>query len=345
MLSQFTRHVATLLAILIGVAGVTGVLYAWRLPPFSERVHLTEDAFVQGQVTFLSPQVAGRVAEVLVQDYQEVGIGDVLVRIDARSYEQKLAQATAQLKTARAALDNALQERLAAEAGVASTEAGITSMKASLDVARDNLDRARELSKRGVITEREAQQDALVYTQAAAALDRARAEAEAARQDLASVASRRLSLAAAVEQMEAGVNLARLDLENTAIAAPVAGTLGEVSARVGQYVTPGTRVASLVPETIWIVANFKETQIAGLHIGQKVTFTVDALGDAVLKGTIERFSPATGSEFSVLGSANATGNFIKIAQRLPVRISIDEDQPEAARLAPGMSVVVRAGEK
>ncbi len=144
-----------------------------------------------------------------------------------------------------------------------------------------------------------------------------------------------------MESAEAAVQLARIDLDNTEITAPVDGRLGEVSARLGQYVTAGTRVATIVPDKVWVVANFKETQVRGMKVGQPVKFTVDALGDAPLSGRIEDFSPATGSEFSVLAASNATGNFIKIAQRIPVRIAIDPDQPLADSLAPGMSVVAR----
>jgi multidrug resistance efflux pump len=134
--------------------------------------------------------------------------------------------------------------------------------------------------------------------------------------------------------------LAEIDLQNTRITAPEDGQLGEVGARLGQYVSAGTQLLTLVPERIWVVANFKETQLPGMSVGQPVTFTVDALNHAALNGRIERFSPAAGSEFSVIRTDNATGNFTKVAQRVPVRISIDPGQALADRLVPGMSVVV-----
>ncbi len=136
------------------------------------------------------------------------------------------------------------------------------------------------------------------------------------------------------------MHLAEIDLGNTRIVAPQDGTLGEVSARLGQYVAAGTQLMALVPHQVWIIANFKETQLADMQVGQEVGFTVDALKRARLTGTIERFSPAAGSEFSVIRPDNATGNFVKIAQRVPVRIAVDPGQPLAARLSPGMSVVV-----
>ena len=136
------------------------------------------------------------------------------------------------------------------------------------------------------------------------------------------------------------MHLAEIDLGTTRITAPQDGTLGEVSARLGQYVAAGTQAMALVPDQVWIIANFKETQLADMAVGQKVAFSVDALKRARLTGTIERFSPAAGSEFSVIRPDNATGNFVKIAQRVPVRIAVDPGQPLAERLSPGMSVVV-----
>src|SRR5690606_26428003 len=131
-----------------------------------------------------------------------------------------------------------------------------------------------------------------------------------------------------------------IDLQNTRILAPRDGRLGEVGARVGQYVTAGTQLVALVPKKIWVVANFKETQLSHMQVGQSVTFSVDALENSTLTGKIERFSPAASSEFSVLKTDNATGNFTKVVQRVPVRIAIDPGQDLTGRLAPGMSAVV-----
>lgn len=138
---------------------------------------------------------------------------------------------------------------------------------------------------------------------------------------------------------EAAVKLAEIDLANTHIVAPRDGQLGQVTVRQGAYVNAGAQLTALVPNTMWIIANMKETQMANVAVGQPVTFSVDALGNARLRGHVERISPATGSEFSVIAPDNATGNFVKIAQRIPVRISIDPNQPLSQRLRPGMSVV------
>jgi multidrug resistance efflux pump len=147
-------------------------------------------------------------------------------------------------------------------------------------------------------------------------------------------------VAAAVEVARAAVHLAEIDLENTRIRAPRDGHVGEIGVKLGQYVTPGTQLLALVPDQVWVVANFKEAQTARMKPGQPATLRVDALDDSELKGRVERLAPATGSEFSVIRADNATGNFTKIPQRLPVRIAVDASQPLAERLRPGMSVLV-----
>jgi multidrug resistance efflux pump len=176
-------------------------------------------------------------------------------------------------------------------------------------------------------------------------LHQAQAAVEVSRQELASTLVNRQSLEAAVQGAQAAVRLAEIDLQNTRITAPQDGQLGEVGARIGQYVAAGTQLLTLVPDRIWVVANFKETQLPGMQVGQPVTFTVDALQHAQLRGRIERFSPAAGSEFSVIRTDNATGNFTKVVQRIPVRISIDPQQELSERLVPGMSVVVSVDTK
>jgi len=339
-MSKVFRSASTIVAAVIGIAGVFLVLYAWRLPPFTSSVQTTDNAYVRGQVTIISPQLAGYVAQVLVQDFQHVTAGQVLVTIDDRIYEQRLEQAKATLATQQAALSNSEQKQRSAEAGIASSQARVESAQAAVTQAEANWSRIEPLLERGVTTQSQAAQARAALDQATAALHQAQAALEVSRQDLASTLVNRQSLEAAVQGAQAAVRLAEIDMQNTRIVAPQDGQLGEVGARVGQYVSAGTQLTAVVPERIWVVANFKETQIPGMKMGQPVTFTVDALDHAQLNGHIERFSPAAGSEFSVIRTDNATGNFTKVAQRIPVRISIDPGQPLAARLAPGMSVVV-----
>ncbi|MEE1613464.1 HlyD family secretion protein [Microvirga sp. CF3016] len=337
---KFLRSTATLVAVVIGVAGAALVLYAWRLPPFTSSVETTDNAYVRGQVTLISPQLTGYIAEVPVQDYQKVKAGQLLVRIDDRIYEQKLQQAKATLAVQKAALANSEQTRRSNEAKIKSSEAQVDSAQAALKAADASWERIEPLLSRGVTTQKEADQARANLDQAKAALSQAQAAVEVARQDLAATLVNRSSLEAAVQGAEAAVRLAEIDLQNTRIVAPQDGRLGEVGARVGQYASAGTQLLAVVPERIWVVANFKETQLPGMKVGQPVTLNVDALEHASLSGRIERFSPAAGSEFSVLKADNATGNFTKVAQRVPVRIAVDPGQDFVERLAPGMSVVV-----
>ncbi|GHD15609.1 HlyD family secretion protein [Tianweitania populi] len=339
-MSKLFRHSATLIALALGLLGVTLVLYAWRLPPFTSAVETTDNAYVRGQVTIVAPQLAGYVMEVPVQDYQQVKKGDLLVRLDDRIFRQKLEQAKANLAAQEASLSNSEQQRRSAEARVRSGEAALDGAQVSFDIATKNFSRIEPLLKNGVVTASEADQSRSAVEQARAARGQAQASLDVARQDLESTVVARGSLEAAVEGARAAVALADIDLQNTRITAPEDGRLGEVGARLGQYVSAGTQLVAVVPARKWVVANFKETQLAGMKLGQTVRMTVDALHHAQLTGHIERFAPATGSEFSVLRPDNATGNFTKVAQRLPVRIALDPDQPLTENLAPGMSVVV-----
>jgi multidrug resistance efflux pump len=334
------RSVSTYIALAIGLVGLAVILYAWRLPPFTSSVETTENAYVRGQVTVIAPQLAGYVAEVPVQDFAVVKQGDLLLRIDDRIFAQKLEQARAGLAAQRAALANSDQARAAAEARLRAAVANVASAEAAVRTAEANWSRVEPLRERGIVSQTSTDQSQQALDQARASLTASNAAAEVARQDIQTAIVNRQSLVAAVEGAEAAVHLAEIDLSNTRILAPQDGRLGEVSARLGQYVSAGTQLMALVPNQVWVIANFKETQLSGMRVGQPVSFTVDALRHARLTGHIERFSPAAGSEFSVIRPDNATGNFIKIAQRVPVRIAIDPDQPLAARLAPGMSVVV-----
>jgi multidrug resistance efflux pump len=295
---------------------------------------------VQGQVTLISPQLSGYVVEVHVQDFQHVQAGQLMFRIDDRIYHQRLDQARAQLQTQQAALANYKQSRTSADATIEQNRAALANAIAQEKKSAADLRRVQELAADGSLSVRELDSARAGHEQAAAAVEQARAALEIARQNFTSVGVNRASLEAAVASAQAAVRLAEIDLSNTRIVAPRDGQLGQVAVRAGAYANAGTQLTALVPPVLWVIANMKETQMANVRLGQPVTFTVDALGGAALHGKVERISPATGSEFSVLPPDNATGNFVKITQRIPVRISVDPNQQLAARLAPGMSVVV-----
>lgn len=324
----------------VALAGVLVVLYAWRLPPFSSAVVTTENALVRGQVTLIGTQLSGYVTEVRVQDFQQVKQGELLVRIDDRIYQQRYEQAQAQLAAQQAALANWAQTRRSAEAGVALNVAALANAQAQAVKASADLGRVEQLTADGSLSVREQDQSRAARAQTAAALAQARAQLDIARQSVQSAQVNKAALEAAVANAAAALKAARVDLDNTRVTAPADGQLGQVSVRQGAYVNAGAQLMGLVPRQLWVIANLKETQMNDVQVGQGATFKVDALNGATLTGQVERISPATGAEFSVLPADNATGNYVKIAQRIPVRIRIDGGQALARRLRPGMSVTV-----
>lgn len=338
-----TRRVRLLSSICfaaVALAGVLLVLYAWRLPPFSSAIESTENALVRGQVTLIGPQLSGYIVDVPVHDFQFVKAGDLLVQLDDRIYKQRLAQALAQLQQQQAALANNLQQRKSAEATIAQRQAAIGDAQAQATKAKADLRRNQALVSDGSVSRSELDVTLANEAAAVASLAQAKAALEIARQDRETVVVNRAALEAAVENAKAAVELARIDLDNTRVTAPRDGQLGQIGTRLGAYVNSGAQLMALVPDTLWVIANMKETQMANVRIGQPVSFTVDALNHLKLYGHVQQISPATGSEFALLQADNATGNFVKIAQRIPVRITVDADQPPARQLRPGMSVVV-----
>lgn len=333
-----TRRIAIVAVI---AAAVAAILYAWQLPPFGGRYEQTDNAYVRGQTTIISPQVSGYVSEVAVSDFQQVQPGQVLVRIDDRIYSARVAQARANVLTQLANLDNSTQTQRSREAGEQAGDAAIFNAQAQLRKVQSDMRRIEALAERGWVTTRDRDQQTAALRAAEAQLRQAFAAREINRQDVRSVVVGRAGLSANVEAARAQVSLAEVDFGHTVIRAPQAGQLSEIGVRRGQYVTAGTQLMFLVPRSHWITANFREAQTRKMKVGQPASFTVDALGDARLTGRVESLSPAAGSEFSVIKPENATGNFVKVAQRIAVRIRIDPDQPLADRLRPGMSVVAR----
>ena len=322
----------------IVILGVLIILYAWQLWPFTSAIQSTENAYVRGQVTFISPQVSGYLTSVEVVDLQPVQKGQLLMTIDDRIYRQRVHQAQAQLAMKQAALSNNLQQRRSAEATIASNKAALENAKAQALKGGVDLKRVENLAADGSLSVRERDAARAANAQAQAAVRQAEAQVAVAQQNLQTVIVNRASLEGDVASAQAALELAQIDLANTRIVAPDAGQLGQLSVRKGAYVTAGTRLTSVVPDHKWIIANMKETQLAAIRPGLPATFRVDALNGKRFSGHVEFISPAAGSEFSAISPDNATGNFVKIAQRIPVRIAIDaEDMRE---LRPGMSVEV-----
>ena len=324
--------------IAIGLVAISLVLYAWKLPPFQSAVVSTDNAYVRGQTTVISPQVTGYVTHVYVQDFEDVAAGTPLVQIDPRIYQQKVEQAHAQVLAAESNLNNNQQSLTSNQSTVIARNASIANAEAMLKKAQADMARVQELVGLGSLSPREGDQARAALQQAQAAVAEARAQKAVAEQGVKSTHVGKQGLQAAVAQAEAQAQLAQIDLDNTTIKAPQNGRLSEIGVKPGQLVNAGTQLMYLVPSHVWVVANFKETQTANIRVGQSAKVRVDALGGAELTGKVERIAPAAGSEFSVIRPDNATGNFVKVAQRIAVRIQINPNQELAKRLSPGMSV-------
>jgi multidrug resistance efflux pump len=317
---------------------MAAILVAWQLPPFATSVVKTDNAYVRGRTTIISPQVAGYVSEIAVRDYAAISQGDVLLRIDDRIYSAQVAAARADLDLAVSKLANNQQAIAQRQLDIATAEARISSANAQLVKADADFKRASDLADKGSgsISTEDAARAALGV--AKAALQEANAGRGGADQALKAAEVNGMALKADVESARAKLRLAEINLGYTIVMAPEDGRLSDVTARRGQFVTSGSQLTFLVPKARWVIANFKEAQSGAIRPGQRAWFFVDALDGSRFDGIVEDISPAAGSEFSVLRTDNAIGNFTKIPQRIAVRIGIDSNQAGFDRLGPGMSV-------
>jgi membrane fusion protein (multidrug efflux system) len=330
------KRAALTLALLAGVAGVGELGY--RYWTVGQYLQSTDDAYVQADYTTIAPKVSGYIAEVAVEDNEHVKAGQLLARIDDRDFRTALDQATAAVQAARAVVQNldaqiALQQSLieAAKATIAATEA-------NLHFAQADAARFRELASSGAGTVQRAQQTEALRSESVATLQRDQAGLLAAQKKIAVLGTERAEAQAQVDRNEAMARQAELNLSYTIITAPIDGTVGARTLRVGQYVTSGTQLMAVVPlESVYVVANYKETQLTHVRQGEPVEVEVDSFPGVRLRGHVDSLSPASGLEFSLLPPDNATGNFTKIVQRVPVKITID-DAKLSGLLRPGMSV-------
>lgn len=325
-------------AVALLAAAVAGARWmsVWRW------IEVTDDAYVEGDITPMAPKVPGIVVEVAVTDNQEVEAGVVLVRIDDADYRARVAEARALVAAREAALAQ-LDDRVAVQdAVVRQASAGIASAQADLTRASRDLDRVKALVKDDFVSRQRFDSQTAEAAKASAGLKGSNAQLAAARAQLEALESERHVAAAQAEQARALLDQAQADLDGTVIRAPVAGAIGNRAIRVGQYVRAGQHLLSVVPlASVWVDANYKETQIGRMRPGNRATIAVDAFPGIEIEGRVESFSPASGAKFSLLPPENATGNFTKVVQRLPVRISLPAGHPLAGRLRPGLSVTAR----
>jgi membrane fusion protein, multidrug efflux system len=299
----------------------------------------TDDAYVGADTVVLRPKVPGYIVEEHVTDNQAVHKGDLLYRIDDRDYRAAVARAEGAVAAQQALLGNLDATRLQQQAVVQQTQAGVDATNAELARARDDEARYRGLVARSAVSVQSAQRAEADWKQAEANGAKARATRLAAEREIGVIGSRRKQAEAALAQAGAELELARLNLGYTEVRAPMDGVIGNRRARNGGYAQAGEHLVSLIPARgLWIDANFKENQLARLHPGQRAGIEADALPGRVFHGRVQSLAPATGAQFSVLPPENATGNFTKIVQRVPVRILLDDADGTLGQLRPGLSV-------
>lgn len=345
--------------------GIAGHLTGWQ---GNRPDQVTDDAYLRADMTPLSTRISGTVRKVNVSDYQSVKAGQMLIELDDADYRATLTQAQAALAASEASLaDNQAAKRIqdaqidAAKAGIVQAEASISAAKAGIASVSPELDRAvTELHRQQALFESRAathqqleaataQQGQLNGTVDARKADLARADGalatsqsqlEAAKRQREALNTKDEVYKADIEAKKAAIVVAQVNLAYTQIAAPTDGTVGERHALAGQLVAPGTQVIDLVQSEVWVQANFKETQLTNMRVGDAVDVQVDTFPGRVFHGKVEQLSPASGSQFALLPPDNATGNFTKIVQRVPVKIVFSPGQSYLERLRPGFSAIV-----
>jgi membrane fusion protein, multidrug efflux system len=300
----------------------------------------TDDAYLQADITPIASHVEGYLAAVPVEDNQRVKAGQVLAQVEDSDYRARLDQATQSVNKARAALVRAVHEQELQKAEVAAAVATIASTQADLDFALSNQTRYHYLLATGPGTHQEAEQADATAKKLTATLDRQRAELQVAQQQVA-ISDTEVELAKANLNLQRAIlTNARIELQWTTITAPFEGTVGERMVRPGGYVRAGTEIIDIVPlPNVWVVANFRESQLGDIRPGQRAIVKVDALPGVTFTGKVDSLRPASGAEFALLPPDNATGNFTKVVQRFPVKIVLDRGQQRSEWLKPGMSVV------
>jgi membrane fusion protein (multidrug efflux system) len=329
------RHpFAIIAALVILVIGSSAGYVYWD---YAGHFESTDDAFVAARQFSIAPDVSGYVTAVPVTDNQHVGAGDVIARIDDRDYRAALEISEAQVRVAEASIKNIDAQETVQQAQIGAMQAQVDQANATLAFAQQEAARYQTLMRKGAGTVETAQQYISQQNQQQAALASAQANLKVAQRQLDSLRAQRESAEASLAQAQAQRDQAQLNLSYTTMAAAQAGRVASLSAAVGQFAQSGTALTMFVPDEIWVTANFKETQLDAMRPGQPVTLSIDAYPERVVHGHVASIQPGSGTAFSLLPAENATGNYVKIVQRVPVKLVIDDPLADLA-LGPGMSV-------
>jgi membrane fusion protein (multidrug efflux system) len=305
---------------------------------YARRFESTDDAFVAARQTALAPKVPGYITAVPVTDNQHVKTGDVIARIDDRDYRTALAQAKAQVAAAQASIENVDAQLDVQKAQIGANQAQVDQAQAALVFAQQQDARYEHLEQTGYGTVQNAQQYSSQLRQQQAALASAQANLRLAQRQVEALKAQRQSAVANLGQAQAQRDQAQLNLSYTVVTAAQPGRVVSLTAAVGQFAQAGTDLTMFVPDDIWLTANFKENQLDQMRSGDAVTLEIDAYPHRRIRGHVESVQPGSGTAFSLLPAQNATGNYVKIVQRVPVKIVMD-DPPTDVALGPGMSVV------
>jgi membrane fusion protein (multidrug efflux system) len=355
------------LIILLALAIIFTITHNWNSWEGGKAEQVTNNAYIRGNLTPLSTKVPGLVREVKVTDYQQVRQGDVLVQLEDQDYQAQVAQATAAVEAAKAAIENnrrqrdvqdsKIQRALAgidqANAQIAAAKAGRDAAQADVQRTRAELDRQEALLKTSATTPQrveaavaDEQRFAAVaasreadLTQAQTLLKSNQLAVEAERRSKSVMGSQEAQLRADLDAKTAGLTVAQINLGYTRIVAPADGTVGERLVTPGQLVSPGTQVMTFIDRARWVQANFRETQLTNLKVGDPAEIRIDVYPGRVWRGKVLEIAPASGSQFALLPPDNATGNFTKVVQRIPVKIALDESD-NTDQLRPGLSAEV-----
>ena len=331
------KEVALALAIIGGVAGA--VEYGYDYWTTGRFLVTTDDAYVDAHSVLISPKVSGYISQVPVDDNQRVKAGQVIARIDPRDYETALAQARANVAAAEANIATLSQQIAQQKLVVAQARQTVAADRAALLYAQQNYRRYTALAQTGFGTVQQAQQSSADIREKQAVLARDTTGVGVAKKQVAVYQAQLAQARASLAQQQASEHQAELNLGYTTITAPVDGTVGVRTVTVGQYVQPGTQLMAVVPlHAVYVTANYMETQLTHVHAGQPVTIDIDTFPGVTVHGHVDSVAPASGQQFALLPPDNATGNFTKIVQRIPVKIDVDPSDPLAGRLRPGMSV-------
>ncbi len=335
-----------LLGIIAFLVIACGGVYARQWYAVGRYIESTNNAYLRADQVAMAPRVSGQVSDIYVKDNEEVAVGQPLLKIDPRRYEMIVRQSRATVSGREADVAKSQADLREQDAVIAQAEADVETARVNTSLAEKEFERSSTLAARGFATQQKSDQTESTLAQARSTVNLKQAILDAARQKVATLKAQSAQAEAQLAAAKESLAQAEIDLSDTVVKSPIAGRVGDRTVQLGQFAQPGTRMLTIVPTgQIYLVANFKETQVQNMRPGQPVDISVDAYPDLPLTGTVDSFAPGTGAQFALLPPENATGNFTKIVQRVPVRIRVDAPRAAAPAFVPGLSIEVSVNTK